>query len=251
MQKVHLLMKKEELNEEKLEIGNKIAVVLDVLLATTTITAALNSGAKQVIPVLNSEEALAEAEHFNVKDRVIAGELNAKPIDGLVYPSPSIISPIIQNKTLILSTTNGTVALRKAAAANKVFIASLLNNPFVADAVRKEREAETIVVVCSGNSSGFSLEDFYGAGHFIDCLVGDRRQFELTDAALAAKQFYQARKNSAMETLSSSLVGRMFHQHDGDPEMLLAANKGAINLVPILENGKIVNSEKFRITKQG
>lgn len=48
--KVHVLLKKEEILEEKLE--DKIVVVLDVLLATTTITTVLSHGAEKVIPVL-------------------------------------------------------------------------------------------------------------------------------------------------------------------------------------------------------
>lgn len=245
MKKIHLLLKKEDLNEERIEAGRKIAVVLDVLLATTTITSALRDGAKQVIPVMDSREALEVSQSYSKTECVIAGELNAKPIDGFVYPSPSLISTIIKDKTLILSTTNGTVALRKASPAKRVFIASLINNPSVAEAVRQEKEIETIVVVCSGNSSGFSLEDFYGAGHFIDCLVGENSgEFDLTDSALAALLFYQARKEESNEILSSALVGRMFNRHEGDLELRLAAQKGTVDLVPILVEGKVITSEK-------
>lgn len=245
MQKVHLLLKKEELNEEKIETGNKIAVVLDVLLATTTITSALHNGAKEVIPVMNSEEALEVAKTIPASDCVIAGEFEARPIDGFVYPSPTLISKMIQNKILILSTTNGTVALRKSAGASKVFIASLINNPSVANAIQLEKEAETIVVVCSGNSTGFSLEDFYGAGHFIQCLVGDKREeYELTDSALAALMFYQGRAEEPRKILEDSFVGRMFSLHEGDVDLQLAAEKGAINLVPILKDGKVVRSNQ-------
>jgi 2-phosphosulfolactate phosphatase len=245
MQKVHLLLKKEELNEEKIETGKKIAVVLDVLLATTTITSALHNGAKEVIPVMNSAEALEVAQTIPASDCVIAGEYEAKPIDGFVYPSPTLIGKMIQNKTLILSTTNGTVALRKSAGATKVFIASLVNNPSVANAIQLEKDAETIVVVCSGNSTGFSLEDFYGAGHFIHCLVaGKQEEYELTDSARAAMMFYQSRADESKQTLADSLVGRMFTRHEGESDLYLAAEKGAIDLVPILKNGKVVCCEK-------
>jgi len=243
MQKVHLLLKKEELNEEKIEAGKKIAVVLDVLLATTTITSALHNGAKEVIPVMDSKEALEVAKTVSDRDCIIAGEFEAKPIDGFVYPSPTLIGTMVKNKTLILSTTNGTVALRKSAGASKVYIASLVNNPYVAKEIQKEKDAETIVVVCSGNSSGFSMEDFYGAGHFIECLVEDNRdEYELTDSALAALMFYQGRPEDAKHTLADSRVGRMFHRHDGEADLELAAEKGAINLVPTLKDGRVVNS---------
>ncbi|MBM6617545.1 2-phosphosulfolactate phosphatase [Bacillus suaedaesalsae] len=54
-------MKKEEINEEVL-VNGKICFVIDVLLATSTITAALHFGAKAVIPVIDEKSASKEAE---------------------------------------------------------------------------------------------------------------------------------------------------------------------------------------------
>src|SRR3954470_14197248 len=184
MTKIHLLMKKEEIREEKIADGNKIAVVLDVLLATTTIVSALKDGAKEVIPVLHSDEALEVATKFSQGEYILAGELNARPIDGFVYPSPTLIRENIKGKTLILSTTNGTVALRKSAQAEKVYIGSLLNNPAVASSLQHCLDDQNILIICSGNSGETSLEDFYGAGHLIDCLQ-KQRKYDLTDAAKA------------------------------------------------------------------
>ena len=110
MTKIHLLMKKEEIQAVKIADRNKYAVVLDVLLATTTIVSALKDGAKEVIPVLHSNEAMELAKGFQQGECVLAGELDAKPIDGFIYPSPTLIGESIKGKTLILSTTNGTVA---------------------------------------------------------------------------------------------------------------------------------------------
>jgi 2-phosphosulfolactate phosphatase len=240
MKKIHLLVKKEEIDELKMAEGKKIAVVLDVLLATTTIVSALHDGASEVIPVLDLQEALTYQKQHGTDSFILAGELDAKPVDGFVYPSPAILRQTVNGKALVLSTTNGTVALRKSAGAGEVYIASLLNNPFVAGTIAKGWHEGTIIVVCSGNSGEVSLEDFYGAGHFIDCLAEELgEEAELTDAALAALALYRGNRERAYEILKSSYVGRMFDRHQFETELRFAAQKGVIKLAPKLENGRI------------
>lgn len=242
MTKIHLLIKKEDICKEKMMNGNKIAVVLDVLLATTTITSALYDGAKEVIPVLDPLEAVKEANGYGVGDCILAGELNTKPIDGFFYPSPKILRKEVEGKSLILSTTNGTIALRKASVAKKVYIASLLNNPFIADRINMKNDQDlTIVVICSGNSGEMSLEDFYGAGHLITHLMlGSKSPLELTDAAQAAVFFYQGNQQDSLKILASSRVGKMFDQYNSLDELQFASRIGIYPIVPVLQGKKIV-----------
>lgn len=240
MTKVHLLIRKEDIDEEKMSEGNKLAVVLDVLLATTTITAALHDGAVEVIPVMDGREALKVAKEFEEDSFILAGEEKAKPIEGFTYPSPTVIRRSISGKTLILSTTNGTVALRNASKAREVYVASLLNNPFVAKRVRSvAKEDDTIVVICSGNSGELSLEDFYGAGHFISCLLEGGWEVELTDGAKAVYLFYLGNQD-AYSVLSSSYVGKMFGRYDLRSELSFACQIGSIPLVPTMKGRAVV-----------
>lgn len=238
MTKIHLLMKKEEIKEEKIADGKKCAVVLDVLLATTTIVSALKDGAKEVIPVLHSREAMELVTEYQTGEYVLAGELDGKPIDGFVYPSPTLIRESINGKTLILSTTNGTVALRKSSLANKVYIASLLNNPAVSMALKNLPKDQTILVICSGNSGETSLEDFFGAGHFIDCLLKNG-EYDLTDAAKSALYFYRGQHDS-YEILRDSYVGKLLDKYNQTDDLKLAATKGITSILPILRDGKVV-----------
>ncbi|WP_026695730.1 2-phosphosulfolactate phosphatase [Peribacillus kribbensis] len=239
--KIHLLMTKEEVQEEKLKSGRKIAVVFDVLLATTTITAALGDGALAVIPAENREEALRIAA-FLPEEKVLAGEYDAKPISGFHYPSPFMLRDSVKGKTLVLSTTNGTVALKKAAAAEKVFISCLLNNPAAAREVFQECSPDTtLVLICSGNSGELSLEDFYGAGHFIDCLAAlSPENTEVSDAAQAACLFYRGNKEKPLEILQRSRVGTMLKTHGLSADLELASYSGALDTVPVLQDGRII-----------
>ncbi|MDG5472552.1 2-phosphosulfolactate phosphatase [Jeotgalibacillus sp. ET6] len=239
--KVHVLFKKEELEKEQLQEGNKTAVVIDVLLATTTITAALMDGAKRVLPVLTCEEGKTLAAAYQENEVVLAGEMHAKPIEGFEYPSPVHLRPKVKGKTLILSTTNGTIALNNAAAAKHVHIACLLNNSAVAEAVKHYGNEQTVLVVCAGNSGEISLEDVYGAGHFIECLAAGEKadEIEMTDAAKTAWQLYHGQPEESLKILSLSKVGKLFAQYDVLEELEFASRKNTTSLVPILQDGQV------------
>lgn len=240
VQTIQLLLKKEEIDSAKLLDGEKVAVILDVLLATTTIVSAFHNGAEQVIPVLSPADALLKSKDLALGEFLLAGELKANPIEDFLYPSPTLLSKLVHGKTLVLSTTNGTVALRNASSSKRVYIASLLNNPSVAKKIKHDHQTETIVIVCSGNSGEFSMEDFYGAGHLIDCLVKSTPDvFTLNDAARAACAFYRTNIQNAFEILQSSYVGQIIDKHGLSGDLKLATQKGSINLVPELIDGKI------------
>jgi 2-phosphosulfolactate phosphatase len=247
MGKIHLLLKKEEIDEQKLGEGIKTAVVLDILLATTCITSALRDGAARVIPAETCEEAKALLESNRSGELLLAGEMNARPVSGFIYPSPKFLRGKVNGKTLILATTNGTAALAKAAAARKVYASSLLNNCAVAEAISAEAGDSTIVIVCAGNSGHFSLEDFYGAGHLIECLQkAGGHAYELTDAARGAMLFYQSKRRDAEEVLGSSYVGGLLARNGLSDDLSFAAAKNSIDIIPVFENGIITAAKVFK-----
>ncbi len=240
MPKLHLLMRKEEIDSIKMK-DNKVAVVFDVLLATSTITAGLHFGAREVIPVLNGEEAQKEAEHRDEETYVLVGEYEGKTIEGFLDPNPLQLREVLEGKSMILSTTNGTVAIKKAADANRVYISSLLNGKAVAKKLNCEVQEETVVVICSGSGGEFCLEDFYGAGYFLDCLVrNEDKDWQLTDAAQSALLFYKGMRDKSNEVLLSSRVGKLLAKYGYEEEVRFVGNHGSIPIVPYLVNGRIV-----------
>src|SRR5699024_3929848 len=182
--KINLLMKKEEINHEKID-NTKIAVVLDILRATTSITAALSEGAECVIPVLNESEARSEQQKYGQDEVGIPGEAGGLVIDGFINTVPSLVCQHVSARKAIVYQTNGTIAIRGAAKAKTTYAASLLNGAAVAEDIVNHYNGETILIICSGSSNKFCLEDFYGAGYFIEELMKiiDKDQLELTDSA--------------------------------------------------------------------
>lgn len=244
MGKIHLLLKKEEIDQHKIK-DNKIVIVFDILLATSTISSALEFGAKEVVPVLDGLEAQKEAAGRPDGSYALVGEYQGKTLDGFLSPNPLELKEQIAGKTVILSTTNGTVALKGSASAKTIYAASLLTNRSIADHVLKHMEEETILIVCAGSSGEFSVEDFYGAGHFIDCLVGeDMENWEMTDSAFAARQFFLGNKEKGKAVLRESRVGRMLTKYGYDKEIDFVSHKNLFKIVPVLIGNRIVNAEK-------
>ncbi|WP_301107854.1 2-phosphosulfolactate phosphatase [Sporosarcina sp.] len=248
--KIHLLFKKEELDETKLD-ASKTVVVFDILLATSTISACLSFGARAVIPTADEDEACEMAKNWPAEEICVAGEWNGLPIDDFSYPLPLLIKQEVANKTLILSTTNGTVAIRKAAAARKVWIASLLNSPAVARKVYAEYEDKTILLVCAGSANQFSLEDFYGAGYFLTELIRQvgEESVELTDSALSAKLFYESQADRSEILLAGSKVGVSLLDLDLSEDLYFVSQKNQLETAPSLSGNQIICDKNVSIYK--
>jgi 2-phosphosulfolactate phosphatase len=236
--KLHVLVKKEELDGQRL--AGKVVVVLDVLFATTSIAAALAHGATEVIPTLDGEAARAVAAARPAGSFVLAGEYGAETLPGFANPTPlALLDLPLAGKALVYSTTNGTVAVHRAAGAARVYAAALSNGAAVAERVASRAEGDTVLVVCSGSVDAFNLEDFYGAGHLVSLLSRIRPGWELSDAARAARMLHDGA--DAMACLSESRVGRMMRERGLPQEVEWAARKDHLSVVPELRGGRLVN----------
>src|SRR5438093_5304153 len=135
-----------------------VAVVVDVIRASSTIAQALAAGYRRVLCCAEIDEA--RALRAELPDSIVGGERNAVRIDGFdVGASPrEFLEP--RARTLILTTTNGTRAILAAAArCEVVLVAGLLNLGAVGAALRER--AEDAVVLCAGFKGSFALDEAY------------------------------------------------------------------------------------------
>ena len=232
--KLHVLTKKEELDSVRLP--GKVVVVLDILFATTTMVTALAHGAKEVIPVLDGGAARAQSKGLEDDSYILSGELYAETLPGFAHPAPlALLEHGVAGKTVIYSTTNGTVAMTQPARAAAVYCGALLNARALAAHIVERHAGNTILVVCSGSGNNFNLEDFYGAGYFVECFrshVGD-----LSDAAKAALALY--RHTKAPDALLDCRVGRMMVERGLAREVEFACRRDAFPVVPALQQGRL------------
>ncbi|HEY0036802.1 MAG TPA: 2-phosphosulfolactate phosphatase, partial [Longimicrobium sp.] len=146
------------------EIAERTVVVLDVLRASSSIVEALAAGARALFPVGTIEEAIRLANTLGRDEVLLAGERKCLPIEGFdLGNSPGeFTAERIAGKIVVMSTTNGTIALTAASVGARVVVASWLNfQAVVDDLVRTGAEP---VLLCAGRERVFGLEDAVCAG---------------------------------------------------------------------------------------
>jgi 2-phosphosulfolactate phosphatase len=235
--KIHVLTKKEEL--DGVRVAGKVVIVLDIIFATTTMVAALAHGAAEVLPVLDEAAARARAKDLPPGSYVLSGELYAETLAGFVHPAPlALVAHGVKAKSVIYSTTNGTVAMTLAAGAARVYCGALLNAKRLVEHVIARHPRETVLIVCSGSGNNFNFEDFYGAGYFVECL-GERlgAAADFSDAAKAARAVY--RQARAPEALLDCRIGRMMASRGLAHEVEFACRFDAFPVLPVLEGGRL------------
>ncbi|MDS9471590.1 2-phosphosulfolactate phosphatase [Sporosarcina pasteurii] len=237
--KLHVLLSKEEVNPEKID-PETVVVVFDVLLATTTIAAVLQYGANEVIPVVNGGEGLKVAEGLQQTATILTGEYGGRTIEGFIEPLPTILRDLVAEKTMILSTTNGTVAIRNVTKAKNIYAASLVNASAVAKEIATNHTDKKVLLVCAGGSNRrFAMEDFYGAGCFIDKLMHQNPSWALTDSANTALLFYRGNETESERILTNSETGQMLVQMGLVKDVRFASEIDRIDVVPQFENGEM------------
>jgi len=160
-----------------------VAIVVDVMRATSTIAQALDSGYRRVLCCGEIDDARALGEQLG-DNAVVGGEREAVQIAGFdLGASPrDYLEP--RAETAILTTTNGTrTTLAAAANAEHVLLGSLLNLDAVAAAAREP--GEDITVVCAGYQGAFAVDDAYCAGRIVSLLDGERTDAAVASAAIA------------------------------------------------------------------
>ncbi|MBU8907917.1 2-phosphosulfolactate phosphatase [Desertibacillus haloalkaliphilus] len=103
---------------------------------------------------------------------------------------------------------------------------------------------KSILVVCSGSSGRFNVEDFYGAGYFIHHLLeGAVAEYSLTDAAQAALGFYQGNVHRGKKIIEESEVGRKLLTSIYKTDMSYVLQHGVISNLPYLHGKRMIVCE--------
>ena len=188
-------------------------VVLDILRATTTMMTALGNGAEAIIPVAEIPEALAIRDER--PDVLLAGERNGVRIragqtGGIDFDlgnSPREFQPEkVRGRTIVMTTTNGTRALRACAHAETVLIGSFLNLRAIVNWIRRELPPH-LILVCGGTHNQAALEDTLAAGALCERLWPYYASGQVADSAEIARRIYPL--------MQADLLGAMKHSRNG------------------------------------
>jgi 2-phosphosulfolactate phosphatase len=225
------------------EFTGRPVFVVDVLRATTTICAALDAGARAVIPVASTDEALRMAQTLDSRDVLLAGERNCEPIAGFALGnSPREMTPeVVGGRTIVMTTTNGTRALVAAAAGNPVVVAAGVNLGAAALRARQAlADGGDLLILCAAREQAFSLDDAYAAGRLIlEALEGRRFRKGLNDAALVAVDLARRYGPRFDRPLSISAAGRQLRALGYGDDVAHAAIVDRHPVLPVFHDRRI------------
>ena len=190
---------------------SEIAVVIDVLRATTTISWALTNGADSIQVFADLDLLKSKAKEWESEKRIMLGERGGKKIEGFdLGNSPvSVTKNIVAGKRLFMSTTNGTKSFQRVQNYEFLFSMALTNRKAVAERIIKLNK-KNILILGSGWEGSYSLEDSLAAGALASYIeenyVGNVNI--MNDELCAAKALWNYWKNNILECLKTATHGK-------------------------------------------
>lgn len=212
-----------------------ITVVIDVLRFTTSLISAFENGVKAVIPV----STLEEAERLKNQGYPVAAERGGLRLPFADYGNSAadFKTPEIVGKTLVYSTTNGTVAMDAAAANGPVAAAAFTNLNAMAEWLISQNQS--VVILCSGWKNLLSNEDTMCAGALVELLTQSDCFITQGDEVSAAISLWKTSKHCLKEAL---MEGTHYHRLIGlgvDPLPDYTVQIGISKVVPVFQEGVI------------
>jgi 2-phosphosulfolactate phosphatase len=220
---------------DEMQLRDKNIVVVDVLRASTSIAAALANGAKEVIPVETVEAAVKISSSLSGDVVLLGGERGGKIIEGFhLGNSPSeYAAEVVKGKSIVYTTTNGTLAISKGRHAKRMVVAGFVNAGQAAAFIK--RVGEDFTLLCAGNQlspGGFSLEDAVCAGMIIGLLQKNGvRSLDLSDSVLGALTLYRSFGKKILKMMENSEQGKYHIELGMKDDLKICA---AVNSIPVL-----------------
>jgi 2-phosphosulfolactate phosphatase len=220
------------------DLNNSVVVIIDVFRATSTIAAVLYNGARCVIPVDSVPKAIEISKNI---DGIPAGERDGKLAEGLLHGNSPLEynREFIENKTLVLTTTNGTRLLHMALekGADTIVSGSFPNLSSVCDFLVAEKK--NVILGCAGWKDKFNLEDTLFAGAVISRI---KDHFAIyCDSSLMAETMFVKNRNSLIKFAPKlTHYHRLVERFGLIEDIKFCLTEDVANVLPIYKEGKLV-----------
>jgi len=221
------------------DLNHAIVVIIDVLRATSTIATALHNGAKCVIPVDSVAKCIELGRQI---DGITAGERDGMIAEGLEHGNSPFEYPrdFIYNRTLVLTTTNGTKLLHMALdrGAGQIITGSFPNLGSVCDYLITQNQP--VVLGCAAWKDRINLEDMLFAGAIISRV---KEHFSINcDASQTAETVYQDAHQDHFGFMQAKNASH-YHRLMGyglEKDIRYCLTPDVANVLPLYENGKLI-----------
>lgn len=218
------------------DLKGKVVVVVDILRATSCMTAGIGTGVKAIHPVAT----LDECANLMKQGYIGAAERGGQQVEGFdIGNSPfSYMEEANTGKKIAVTTTNGTVAISKSKASHKVIIGSFLNISAVVDYLNDAQR--DVIIHCAGWKGRVNLEDTLFAGELSTRLKED---FEIQcDSALASMAVYEEGKSDMMAFLDQSSHVRRLKGFNIAKDIEYCLKHDEFTSVPVLEGSELIKA---------
>jgi 2-phosphosulfolactate phosphatase len=232
---------------DELQLREKNIIVVDVLRSSTTITTALQNGAREIIPVANIESAVKISGSLFGEVTLRGGERNGKTIEGFnLGNSPrEYTDATVRGKSIIFCSTNGSVTLHKSRYARNLAVGAFVNLTTVVDFIRTLNQ--DILFLCAGKSNGitnFSLEDSVCVGMMLTQLKSsDLPDIELSDAAQASVAMHKTFGRSILKMMKNSEHGRYLTEIGFGDDLKICAEVDSVPALPT-QQGTVIRLKR-------
>lgn len=228
------------------ELKDKSVVVIDVLRATSTILTALNNGCREVIPAIEIEEVIRMSKNYEKDSFLLCGERNIQAIEGFHLSNSPLeyTEEQVSGKTLLITTTNGTSAIRKAVDAREVLVCSMVNVDIIAEYLANQEN--DIVFICAGTDGKFSLDDVVTAGAVISRLKRAVQSIEMEDLSIVASALYESTKDDLDSLLKDTVHYKRMMELGLEKDIEYCLTLNAAPVVGVFKDGVIKCLDKIQ-----
>lgn len=208
---------------------------------------AFANGALAIRPALDIPEALAWYREW--PDALLAGEreglrIGAQLTGGIEFHlgnSPrEFTREVVHGRRILMTTSNGTRALRSCRHASAIWIASFANVSAVAECIQAV-DPEQLIIVCSGTLEASAYEDVLGAGALVERLYTKLDGVRVDDSAHLVRNAFRLAEADTAAALEFSRNGRrLLSLRDLAPDVPICLAMDRFHFVPEMNGDGII-----------
>lgn len=216
-------------------LENSIVVVVDIFRATSCMVTAFAHQVKSIIPVAKIEQCA----EYQARGYLAAAERDAHKVPGFdLDNSPfSYMAADLADKTIAMTTTNGTLAITKSRDAVKVLIGAFLNLETIANYLKNQ--PYDVLIHCAGWKGKPNLEDTLFAGALVDCL---KEHFNIAeDTPMMAQKLYNLKKDRMEAAVANSSHVKRLQRLGIQKDIAFCLQKNLYDVLPVLRGNELVN----------
>lgn len=214
-------------------LHDPIVVIIDILRASSSICTAFANGASRIIPVGTVGEARAHKEN----GFMVAAERDGYVLDFADFGnSPyNFTKEMVEGRTIVYSTTNGTGIIKLASSASCIVIGSFLNlSSLVKWLTAKDKN---VLIFCAGWKNRFNLEDTICAGAIAERLMSTSLYYTICDSTHAAIDLWLLARNDVMGYIEKAAQRSRLREKGLDDCLEFCLSCDFTDVIPVLRNG--------------